>query len=97
MLPLFGFIYSYFAPLYHFGPDLTICINILQYLALFTYIYPHLALFSLIWLYLNQYNCPNLTIYAIFTLHRYYSSETAPLCKILKQSDNHGDITFKIM
>ena len=44
MLPLFGFIYSYFALIYHFGPDLTICIYILQYLALFTYFYPHLAL-----------------------------------------------------
>ena len=52
MLPLFGFIYSYFAPIYHFSPDLTICIYILQYLALITYTYPHLALFSLIWLYL---------------------------------------------
>ena len=49
MLPLFGFIYSYFAPIYHFGLDLTICIYILQYLALFTYFYPHLALFGYIY------------------------------------------------
>ena len=37
-------IYSYFAPIYHFGPDLALFIYIFQYLALFTYIYPHLPL-----------------------------------------------------
>ena len=52
MLPLFGFIYSYFDPIYHFGPDLIICIYISKYLALCTFIYPHLALLTLIWLYL---------------------------------------------
>ena len=51
-VPLFGFIYSYFATIYHFGPDWAFFIYIFQYLALFTYIYPHLALFILIWLYL---------------------------------------------
>ena len=41
--------------LYHFGPDLALCIYIFQYLALFTYIYPHLpfltifTLITLIW------------------------------------------------
>ena len=52
-LPLLGFIYSYFAPIYHFGPDCAFFIYIFQYLALFTYIYPHLALFAPIWLYLT--------------------------------------------
>ena len=51
-MPLFGFIYSYLAPIYHFGPELVLFIYIFQYLALFTYIYPHLALFAHIWLYL---------------------------------------------
>ena len=40
----------------------------------FSLIYPHLVIFTP--------NCPNLTIYAIFTLHRYSASETVPLCKI---------------
>ena len=44
-----GFIYSYFAPDNHFGPDFALFIYIFQYLALFTYIYP---LFAPIWLYL---------------------------------------------
>ena len=44
-----------------FGPDLTLFIYIFQYLALLNYIYPHLIIFII--------NCPNLTIYAIFTLH----------------------------
>ena len=48
----------------------------LHWIALFTYIYPHLALFAPIWLYLPYY----LTIYAIYTLHIYSSSKTAPLC-----------------
>ena len=54
-------IYSYFSPIYNFGPDLALFIYIFQYLALLNYIYPHLVIFTL--------NCPNLTIYAIFTLH----------------------------
>ena len=59
---LFGFIYSYLAPIYHFGPDLALFIYIFQYfLTLLNYIYPHLVIFTL--------NSPNLTIYAIFTLH----------------------------
>ena len=58
---IFGFIYSYLAPIYHFGPDLALFIYIFQYLALLNYIYPHLVIFTL--------NCPNLTIYDIFTLH----------------------------
>ena len=45
------------------------------YLYFFTLICPYLLIFTL--------NCPNLTIYAIFTLHRYSSSKTALLCKIL--------------
>ena len=48
-VPLFGFIYSYFAPINHFGPNLALFIYIFQYLALFTYIYPHLALFGYIY------------------------------------------------
>ena len=53
-MSLFGFIYSYFAPIYHFGSDLALFIYIFQYLALLNYIYPHLVIFTL--------NCPNLTI-----------------------------------
>ena len=34
-------------------------------------------------------NCHYLTIYAILTLQQ-YSIETAPLCKILEQSDNYS-------
>ena len=60
-MSLFGVIYSYFAPICHFGPDLALFIYIFQYLALFNYIYPHLLIFIL--------NCRNLTIFAIFTLH----------------------------
>ena len=36
MFPLFGVIYSCFAPIYHFGTDLALFIYIFQYLALFT-------------------------------------------------------------
>ena len=63
-MPLFGFIYSYFAPIYHFGPDLALFIDIFQYLVLFTYIYPHLPLviFTL--------NCHYLT-YMPYILHIY--------------------------
>ena len=48
-VPLFGFIYSYFAPIhvYHFGPDLALFSYIFQYLALFTYIYPYLVIFTI--------------------------------------------------
>ena len=44
---LFGFINSYFAPIYHFGPDLALFIYVFQYLALLNYIYPHLVIFTL--------------------------------------------------
>ena len=50
-MPLFGFIYSYFAPIL-FGLDLALFIDIFQYLALFTYIYLYLPTFTLTWLYL---------------------------------------------
>ena len=63
--------------IYHFGPDLALFIYIFQYLALFTIdIYSHLALLNP-YLVIFTLNCPTLTIYAIFNLHR-YSSETAP-------------------
>ena len=51
-MPPLGFIYSYVAPIYHFGPDFAFFIYIFQYLALCTYVYPYLALFATIWLYL---------------------------------------------
>ena len=38
MFPLFGFIYSYFAPILQFGSDLAMFIYIFKYLVLFTYI-----------------------------------------------------------
>ena len=53
------------------------------YLPTFSRIYPYLNIFTL--------NCPNLTMYTIFTLHRYYSSETAPLSK-LDLSDLENDL-----
>ena len=34
-------------PICHFGPDVALFIYIFQYLALFTYIYPHLACLAL--------------------------------------------------
>ena len=60
------------------------------YFQIFSFIYLNLPTFSLICPYsvIFTLNCPNLTIYAIFTLHIYSSSKTAPLCKILKQSEN---------
>ena len=36
-------------PIYHFGPDLALFIDICQYLALFTYSYPHLPLLGYIY------------------------------------------------
>ena len=60
-----------------------------QYLAWFTYIYPHLPLICP-YLVIFTLNCPNLPIYAMFTLHIYSSSNTAPLCKMLKQSENES-------
>ena len=58
-VPLFGFIYSYFAPIhvYHFGPDLALFSYIFQYLALFTYIYPYLVIFTI--------KCPNYASWSI--------------------------------
>ena len=50
--PIWVYLLLFCPNISHFDSDLTICIYILQYLALFTYIYPHLALFNLIWLYL---------------------------------------------
>ena len=35
-------------------------------------------------------NCPDFTICAIFTLYMHSSMETAPLCKILEQSDQYS-------
>ena len=86
-LPLLGFIYCYFAP------NIPFCSRFCRvYLSfpIFSFIYLHLPTFSLICPYLVIFtlNWPNLTIYAIFTLHIYSSSKTAPLCKILKQSEN---------
>ena len=49
-VPLFGFILpSYFAPIYHFGPDLALFIYIVKHLAIFTNIYPYLPLFGYIY------------------------------------------------
>ena len=77
----FGLINPYLAPKYHFGP----------YLALLTYIYHYLPIFGLNYPYLGIFplNCPDFTICAIFTLYMYSSIETAPLCKILEQSDHY--------
>ena len=44
--------------------------------------YPYLGVFAL--------NCPDFTICAIFTLYMHSSIETAPLCKILEQSDHYS-------
>ena len=51
------------------------------YLAVFRLNYPYLGMFAL--------NCPDFTICAIFTLYN-SSIETAPLCKILEQSDHYS-------
>ena len=79
-VPLLGFIYSYFAPnipfwsrfrlVYLYFPIFS-CIYRYLYLPTFSLICPYLVIFTL--------NCPNLTIYVIFTLHIYSSSKTAPL------------------
>ena len=74
-VPLFGFIYSYFAPNIPFWSRFR-----LVYLCfpIFSFIYLYLPTFSLICPYLVIFtlNCPNLTIYAIFTLHIYSSSDS---------------------
>ena len=78
---LFGLIYSYFAPIYHFGLDLALFIYIFQYLALLNYIYPHLVIFipliALIWPYMP---------YSPY-IYRYSASETAPLRTIERLYD----------
>ena len=48
-VPLFGVIYSYFAPIKHFGLDLALFIGIFP---TFSFIFLYLPTFSLIWLYL---------------------------------------------
>ena len=53
---------------------------------IFTYIYPYLPLICP-YLVIFTLNCPNLPM---FTLHIYSSSNTAPLCKMLKQSENES-------
>ena len=52
------------------------------YLAVFRLNYPYLGIFAL--------NCPDFTICALFTLYMYSSIETAPLCKIVEQSDHYS-------
>ena len=86
-VPLLGFIYSYFAPNIPFWSRFRL---VYLYFPIFSFIYLYLPTFSLICPYLVIFtlNCPNLTIYAICTLHIYSSSKTAPVCKILKQSEN---------
>ena len=56
--------------------------TIYLYLAVFRLNYPSLGIFAL--------NCPDVTICAIFTLYIHSSIETAPLCKILEQSDHYS-------
>ena len=51
-VPLLGFIYSYFAPNIPFGSRFRLVSLYFPIFSLFTYIYPHLALFAPIWLYL---------------------------------------------
>ena len=53
-----------------------------MYVAVFRLTYPYLGIFSL--------NCPDFTMCIIFTLYTYSSIETAPLCKILEQSDHYS-------
>ena len=48
-----------------------------------------LGLITLIWAYLPLI-APDFTICAIFTLYMHSSIETAPLCKILEQSDHYS-------
>ena len=86
-VPLLGFIYSNFAPNIPFWSKFRL---VYLYFPIFSFIYLYLPTFSIICPYLVIFtlNCPNLTIYAILTLHIYSSSKTAPLCKILKQSEN---------
>ena len=88
-VPLLGFIYSYFAPNIPFWSRFRL---VYLYFPIFSFIYLYLPTFSRICPYLVIFtlNCPNLTIYAIFTPHIYSSSKTAPLCKILKQSENES-------
>ena len=88
-VPFLGFIYYYFAPNIPFWSRFRL---VYLYVPIFSFIYLYLPTFSLICPYLVIFtlNCPNLTIYAIFTLHIYSSSKTAPLCKILEQSENHS-------
>ena len=86
-VPLLGFIYSYFVPNIPFWSRFRL---VYLHFPIFSFIYLYLPTFSLICPYLVIFtlNCPNLTIYAILTLHIYSSSKTAPLCQILKQSEN---------
>ena len=55
----------------------------ISFLSIFSFIYLHLPLFTYIF-----HICPDLSKYAIFTLDRYSSIETAHLCKILEKSDD---------
>ena len=63
--------------------------HVYLYYQIFSFIYLYLPTCTLIYPYLVTFtlNCPNFTIYAIFTLHRYSFSmfnKTAPLCKFCK-------------
>ena len=91
---LFGFIYSYFAPIYHFGPDLSL---VDLYFLIFSFIYLYLPTFSLIWLYL-----PSIAI--IWPYMPYSPYIDIILVKVhlnakfwSNQTINHWDIAFKIM
>ena len=79
-------------------PYLGIIALILPYPPLFGPKIPLLSIFSLTYLYLAVFrlNYPYLGIIAlncpdfIFTLYMHSSIETAPLCKILEQSDHYS-------
>ena len=76
-------------------PQNTIFVHTYLYLPLLTYIWLYFGLITLIQEYLPLIALILPYIYhiyicAIFTLHMYSSIETAPLCKLLEQSDHYS-------
>ena len=70
----FGLIYPYLAPKYH--------------LSIFSLTYLYLPLFTYIWLYLGLIAL--ILPYVPYSPKNMYYAETAPLCKILEQSDHYS-------
>ena len=81
-----------FALIWWYVPLLPLNKPYLPIFPLFTYIWHHVALLTLLW------SClPDLTKCVLLTAAKYYSIDTALLCTIWEQSDNYSWLRFNVL